>query len=60
MPPKPKGQAKSGAVTRSATAAKGNNAIKTVTSAGKGKTSSVETKNKGQSLKGQESPSESI
>ena len=53
MPSKPKGQGKSGAVTRSATgkAAKGGNAIKAVTSAGKGKTSSVETKSKGQSSK---------
>ena len=51
MPPKPKVQAKSGAVTRSATAAKGSNTIKTVTSAGKGKTSHVETKIKGQSSK---------
>ena len=52
MPPKPKGQAKSGAVTRSAKAAKGSNAIKAVTSAGKGKKSSVKTKNEGQSSKG--------
>ena len=61
MPSKPKGQGKSGAVTRSATgkAAKGGNAIKAVTSAGKGKKSSVETKSKGQSSKGQEASSES-
>ena len=59
MPPKAKGQDKKGAVTRSAAAAKGNNAIKTVTSAGEGKKSCVETKSKGQSLKGQEASSES-
>ena len=42
MPPKAKVQAKKVAVTRSATAAKEINAIKTVTSAEKGKKSSVE------------------
>ena len=46
-------------MTRSAAAAEGKNAIKTVTSAGKGKRSSVETKYKGQSSKGQEASSES-
>ena len=61
MPPKLEGKvhAKKGALTRSAVAAKGINAIKTVTSAGKGKKSSVETKGKGQSSKGQEASSES-
>ena len=60
MPPKAKGRAKSGAVaTRSATAAKGKNAVYTVTSAGKGKRSSMETKDKRKSSKGKEASSES-
>ena len=60
MPPKPKGRLKSGAVaTRSATAAKGKNAVYTVTSAGKGKRSSMETKDKRKSSKGKEASSES-
>ena len=60
MPPKAKGRAKSGAVaTRSATAAKGKNAVYTGTSAGKGKRSSMETKDKRKSSKGKEASSES-
>ena len=56
MPPKAKGQVKRGAVTRSAT---GRNTINTVTYAGKRKKSSVETRSKMQSSKGEEASPES-